>query len=414
MLSGNDIKTLCFAGESSCLDYKSEQYHLSGKGEDAEKEKSKFLKDVLAFANSYRTESAYILLGIEENDDCTGRIKGVDLVLDNNVYQQLVTSKTNKPITFSSYCVTVDGNTVQVIEIPVQNDARPFFSRENFGKVAANEVYCRVGTTTIVAKPDMIRDMGVQAYKDKKSTLEVSFMSYSDCLGRGSLYSFDLKCDDVYPSSDTEYSGSFRFRIPMVHIGDSEWDVYKWYRNEIAKVPIFIGLKNVSDVQADNIKIKVSIGNPKSEAKIVDCTEWENHPTVGCWRRVKQEQMRDTIKEKNLCPGEELKDFKTICVATDRSCEINLKIHVYGKNIDPFVVERSFIIERYDVPVSKGDLSDVMSSIVDRKTYLSFLVHLLGTLKTAQDNGRTTPSWELAFKNYRAEYWGRIKKELGF
>lgn len=65
MLTEHDIKAMCLAGESALLDYKSEQYKL-----DAEGNKSKFVKDMLAFANTYRHngESGYILIGIRETE----------------------------------------------------------------------------------------------------------------------------------------------------------------------------------------------------------------------------------------------------------------------------------------------------------------------------------------------------------
>ena len=82
MLTEHDIKAMCLAGESALLDYKSEQYKL-----DAEGNKSKFLKDMLTFANTYRPngESGYILIGIRETERHRGEVVGIDNMLDGQL-----------------------------------------------------------------------------------------------------------------------------------------------------------------------------------------------------------------------------------------------------------------------------------------------------------------------------------------
>ena len=57
---------LCLEGESSHLDYKREQY-VFVKAQDSEKEE--LLKDILAMANAFRSQVAYILIGVEQQQD---------------------------------------------------------------------------------------------------------------------------------------------------------------------------------------------------------------------------------------------------------------------------------------------------------------------------------------------------------
>ena len=106
MLTEHDIKAMCLAGESALLDYKSEQYKL-----DAEGNKSKFVKDILAFANTYRPngESGYILIGIRETERHRGEVVGIDNILDGNIYQQLIDGKANKSIPLNVATVDVEG-----------------------------------------------------------------------------------------------------------------------------------------------------------------------------------------------------------------------------------------------------------------------------------------------------------------
>ena len=168
MLNRTDIDTLCLEGESNHLDYKSEQYRFER--EQSDEAKCELLKDVLAFANANRAIPAYILIGVEESENKTGRIVGIANadVLDDAHVQQFINSKTNRLIPFRLYTVSLDDATcVQVIEINARRDERPFYSKKTIGGVFANNVYMRVGSSTLVAMPEQIKDMGVNEAEGK-------------------------------------------------------------------------------------------------------------------------------------------------------------------------------------------------------------------------------------------------------
>jgi hypothetical protein len=84
------FETLLNKTEGEGLDFKSEQYKL-----DTEEQKAEFIKDILAFANAWKTSDAYIICGIIEKDGRADQIKGVNLHLKDKNLQQLVCSKTN-------------------------------------------------------------------------------------------------------------------------------------------------------------------------------------------------------------------------------------------------------------------------------------------------------------------------------
>src|SRR3989339_1166840 len=98
MIDEKKIEELCLKGESVTLDYKVEQYKFNGNKDD----KSELLKDVLSFANAWREEKGYILIGISENNG-QGEIVGIqsDDIIDDANIQQFINSKTNKHIPFS-------------------------------------------------------------------------------------------------------------------------------------------------------------------------------------------------------------------------------------------------------------------------------------------------------------------------
>ena len=62
MLTLDQIKALCMQGESNRLDYKRDQYPFDYAADGL---KAEFLKDILSFANSFRSEPAYILMAVD-------------------------------------------------------------------------------------------------------------------------------------------------------------------------------------------------------------------------------------------------------------------------------------------------------------------------------------------------------------
>ena len=191
MLTANDIKELCSKGELSLVDYKLKQYDLEGD----EREKSKFVKDILAFANTHstRNDRGYILIGVEEDASVhLGIIKGVDRVWDSNVFRQLADSKINRKVPFEVYPIKVDGSVVQVIEIPTLATASPYYAEKEFGIIKRNKVYFRLNGATVEAKPEDIWEMGRVAVLERKPELSIDLIPVTGMLDDGFVHAFNL------------------------------------------------------------------------------------------------------------------------------------------------------------------------------------------------------------------------------
>ncbi len=141
--------------EGATLDFKRTQYPFDEADDTA---KSELLKDILAFANTPRQEPAYVLIGVDDVKGGRSRITGVDRHLDDAKLQQFVNSKTNRIVTFSYQPLHIEDREIGVIEIPVQE--RPIYLRTDFGKLGKEKVYLRHGSSTAVASPDEIVEMG--------------------------------------------------------------------------------------------------------------------------------------------------------------------------------------------------------------------------------------------------------------
>lgn len=148
----NLIDMLLYRGEGDTLDFKLQQYEFENVDDD---KKSVLLKDILAFANAWRDGAAYILIGVR---DGTREIVGIDKDIDDSRLQQFINGKLNRPLHFSYRSVEYEGRILGLYTIPVQ--ARPVYATKNIGKVKADTVYVRRGSSTAEAKPEEIARMG--------------------------------------------------------------------------------------------------------------------------------------------------------------------------------------------------------------------------------------------------------------
>jgi hypothetical protein len=155
------IHELLYEDESATLDFKRDQYPFVGVTDE---QKSEIVKDILAFANAWRRTTAYILIGVDDVKGGKSHVLGVGDHLDEASLQQLVNSKTNRPIEFSYKAIVYEGSSLGLISIPVQE--RPFFLKKDFGKLKANFVYVRRGSSTATADPDEVSRMGAAAAAD--------------------------------------------------------------------------------------------------------------------------------------------------------------------------------------------------------------------------------------------------------
>lgn len=265
-------------------------------------------------------------------------------------------------------------------------------------------MYLRVCSSTEVATPDEIFQMGVLAATEAKPVLDVSVFSITGILDDGKVHSFYLE-SDIDSSYGTGPYGALR-------LGESHWEVFKWYQEEVAKLQFHVSLSNPTSVQADNVKVKVRILNKECGAKIVDAPEWENHPTVHGFRCA-TEKRNAAESPRSLCPGEECTSFKTIHIAVDKSCEIRLAVTILGRNLKPIEKEFVFQVVRHVVNVEMHNLQEVERNVENGASYIEFLTHLLGAVKTAEDNLEEKPNWDVTMNKYRRTMWGKEERRLG-
>jgi hypothetical protein len=149
------LESLLHLEEGPILDFKREQYRFN---QASDRDKSELFKDILAFANSQRYRTGYILVGVEEVKGGRSEVVGVQEQLDDAILHQFVNSKTNRPVAFSYFPFGFEGREIGVLSIPLQ--VRPVYSLRKYGIVQADTVYVRDGSSTGIANPDNIAEMG--------------------------------------------------------------------------------------------------------------------------------------------------------------------------------------------------------------------------------------------------------------
>jgi len=157
-----NIEELLYEEESNTLDFKEEQYRFIGERNDHIK--CEILKDILAFANAWRQSDAYILIGVREIKGAKSEVVGISEDIDDAALQQFIDAKTNKTVNFSYKTTTINEKKVAYIHIPTQD--RPFFIKKKYGKLHANRVYIRKGSSTGEADPTEVASMGEKKGKE--------------------------------------------------------------------------------------------------------------------------------------------------------------------------------------------------------------------------------------------------------
>lgn len=256
------FRTLLYQSEGPELDFKRDQYAFRGA---TDLDKSKLLKDILTFANSWRVGNAHILIGVEELSD--GRLNPLGISpgdhIDDASLQQFVNSKTNRQVKFSYEAFHFDGKSFGVITIPKQN--RPLYAKRDYGIVKAGEVYFRRGSSCATATPEDLYQMGLDDEKEGRSTPTIH-VELAD-LKRGVTLGTSIRLNTIKHekhnrrglpnagSSDSSPLG--RFNLDRVNVDYwRELADYIFVRRTLA--PIGFAALNASGELAKNVRIEIN------------------------------------------------------------------------------------------------------------------------------------------------------------
>lgn len=244
-------------GESNKLDYKSDQYtFISSRNH----EKSELLKDILAFANAWRTETAHILIGVEETKNGKGIAVGVGVTkhFDDAVIQEFVNKKLNRPISFSYTTFDYNNLSIGVFEIHTQLHSRPFYIEKDFGKIKRHEVKVRRGTSTDTAEPDEVKQMGLNEAEERKTpTALISIANHETKEDLGDKVTYNNELLEVPSETDIP---SYRAQLYSMSLVNTQYlRQYAKYCYETSLLrPVLIKIMNTGKVTLKNSRVEIN------------------------------------------------------------------------------------------------------------------------------------------------------------
>lgn len=153
--------------ETKIIDFKKDTYDFS-KNKDVED--AKLVKDILSFANTIRTETAYIIAGVTI-DKGNKTLYGIAGMLDDASLQQKVKSKIQLTPHFLSYDFPYKGKIFGIIEIPVYAYTQPLWPIVAMKGCEVNKVYHRVGSSNTEAKADEILEISAWLTQLREASL---------------------------------------------------------------------------------------------------------------------------------------------------------------------------------------------------------------------------------------------------
>lgn len=277
------IEELLYEEESSTLDFKQEQYAFINANDY---QKSELLKDILAFANAWRRNDAYILIGIEEVKGGRSNVLGIENDLDDANLQQFVNYKTQRPIHFEYKNAQIDGKKIGLIKIPINE--RPIYLNKDYGNLKKHIVYIRRGSSTDIATPDEIAKMGASAQSEKNiPELKLAFAN-SDaklCLEQNhQVISKILKLPENAIIPDYEESNrTHTLDIMASHrIVNNEYyrELLLFYYRKTISQPISFCISNLSDVSATDIKIEMTVEDKEDSINFTTENEMLEEPST--------------------------------------------------------------------------------------------------------------------------------------
>lgn len=144
------------SNESSILDFKADLY-------DFEKDKgvatAKFVKDVISFSNTVRTETSYIIFGVKKNETDESILLGITKSVDDAILQEKIKDKVIPRPIFSYSTIVYDDKLFGFLAFPIEKYELPIVpSVTGMKGLETGKVYYRNGSSNTEASAyDTIR-----------------------------------------------------------------------------------------------------------------------------------------------------------------------------------------------------------------------------------------------------------------
>lgn len=157
MIGENKFEELISKNECSTLDFKKGFYDFQN--DNDKNTTAKFVKDVISFSNTIRTETSYIIFGLKESENGELQFFGIDKTIDEATLQQKVKNKVIPSPIFSFSTLNYKGLKYGILEFPIHKYEMPIVPTVNkLRGLEVGKVYYRNGSSNTEAGAyDVIR-----------------------------------------------------------------------------------------------------------------------------------------------------------------------------------------------------------------------------------------------------------------
>lgn len=278
-------ESLLYEEEGPTLDFKRQQYPFEGASDS---EKAEFLKDILAFANAWRRTDAFIYIGAAEVKGGRSQILGIAEHVDDAKLQQFVNSKTNRPVEFSYVPLEVDGKSVALVHVPVQQ--RPTYLLKNYGGLLKDTVYVRRGSSTDIANPDEIARMGMSGSSTVERAAKLSVFLVAGVHGELvdkqitlSTINAEIPDEAEFPLYGVDYRDDF-LGIHTAHLNhfnnENFYSEYaKWQQTLWRYKGVHLAVKNTGNSVARDVKVVFTVNKTVDHVDICEEDDLPRKPS---------------------------------------------------------------------------------------------------------------------------------------
>ncbi|SRX53897.1 ATP-binding protein [Aequorivita sp. CIP111184] len=156
MISTETLTIILEQRESSTLDFKENLYDFANDRDL--KNTAKFVKDVISFSNTIRTENGFILFGVKEKKDKTLDLVGLKNSVDDAILQEKVKDKVFPRPFFEYYELDYESKKIGILEFPIAKYELPITPTIKLKGLETGKVYYRNGSSNTEANAiDVIR-----------------------------------------------------------------------------------------------------------------------------------------------------------------------------------------------------------------------------------------------------------------
>jgi hypothetical protein len=304
-------------------------------------------------------------------------------------------------LTFSCGNFTFEGKKIAVIHIPLQQ--RPVYLKKDYGRLRAETVYVRRGSSTAIASIDEISRMGLQSQQGQgEPNLQVCFSEPKTrrILPDGRfLHSLVLDTSELSSIPDYKLEKRHPFDINFFHANSSYYrELVHFMRISKLVSPLYLAIQNSGTATAHDVRLELKIQKFSGLVVAMDSYDYPDVPR----REYNTLDLSGRIGPRNpITYDTEVSDIGDFWVVEAQTQKVQSKATCWFR--DPFFVG-SFASR--EVPMDITLFSDQLQVPVQQRLFVriqtdSRTVDLDAVLELERERLRASPEYQRFIQKHK-------------